>query len=70
MSNKRILKSLLKISSKQPPLSEDWGEGEDMPEGIDRQIRMKLDNFKGGPRWHPSQNEYIKMTRRGDVHVQ
>lgn len=48
-----------------PPLSKDWGEGEDIEiEGVDRQLRMKMDNFLGGKRWHPSKNKYIKMKLR------
>ena len=50
---------------REPKLSKDWGEGEDIEiDGPDRQLRMKMDNYLGGNRWHPFQNKFIKMKRR------
>ena len=51
-------------------LSKDWNLGEDIEiEGPDKELRMKMDNWKGGPRWHPSDNKYIKMKVREGAKV-
>lgn len=63
-SNKEKLAFVLKEMDK-PPLSEDWGEGEDIKiKGLDRDLLMKMDNMAGGPRWHPFKNYMIKLRKR------
>jgi hypothetical protein len=73
---KKTLKKLLKYAAKHQKampdahLSKDWNLGEDIEiEGPDKELRMKMDNWKGGPRWHPSDNKYIKMKLREGAKV-
>lgn len=43
-----------------------WGEGEKLPEGEERSIRMKYDNAIGGGRYTPKyRNSFIRMKLRG-----
>lgn len=77
-TNKQKAKLILKTANKQktramkkPYLSKDWNEGENIKiDGLDRNLRMQMDNVNGGPRWHPRQsfhNRMVKTKIRGDV---
>lgn len=67
MKTENIIKlGLEKIALKKEPLTNSgWGEGTNIKvQGIDKNLRMKMDDAKGGPRWTPEKNGYIRMRLR------